>query len=182
MKINDFIEEFKNATDKDECIKKHIKITYVPYERKIALCKNIANSVTHVNNKFIVNSPMKYVFLSLTLFSTYTDIETETGKNVMGSFNILNEQRATQALVNNLNKDEYFEFNQVLQMTLDDIYYNERDLTNYISDKIEALQVMLDSLNDVVSNSDFNTEDGNNEDKTIRRTSEKSKKNTKTNG
>ena len=146
MKVNEFIEGFKNANDKEKYVKKHVVRTYVNYEDKVSEAHKIADNAFHINGTnngermFSFQTANRYLLFILSIFNKYTDIE--FGENYLSDFNILEEYNISSYVVNIIGAD-YERYKTVLDMVCDDMVRNERDIIPYIERKIEALAIIM---------------------------------------
>lgn len=149
MKIEEFVGDYKIASDKAKYCAKRVVNKYVTYENKIAQCEAIVNNTTHVKagdmEFYTKNTPGQYLMFTLTLINLYTDIEIDFS-NSLASFNALDEIGAIDTLMSVIPESEYTKFNTILQMIIDDHYENERSLVGYIDNKFRALEVVFGSL------------------------------------
>lgn len=149
MKVNEFVDGFNKANDKEKYIKKHIINTYVPYEKKIAVARSIVDNTSHIKidneQKFYVNSPQKYMLFITSLFREYTDVI--FGDNILSEFNALECCGAVDMLPKQIGND-YQRFKIVVDMIYEDTVQNERDLVSFIENKITAFSKMADALID----------------------------------
>ena len=159
ISVSKFIEEYKNSSDKDACIERHIVTDYIPYEKKIAICNNIVNISSYktvvINDEekkiFNVDSRSRYVLFTLEAIRNYTDIDIEfsNGKMIEG-FNLLNKESLIDAILSAVSERDYSELSTVLNMTIDDLFTNERSITSYIDNKLNALSVLKNSSLNVI--------------------------------
>lgn len=179
MKIEEFIKEFNATTNQTECVKAHIINRYVPYEKKIALCKNVVESTTHSNGKFVVNTPLRTVFFSLSLIMTYTDIEVDLGDKLMDSFDLLDSNDLIELFLTYIPAKEYKKMNTILQMEIDDIHENERNIFDFIDNKIVSLSIALETIENQLLNSGL-LDGEHDENRTNRKDRQTNFKNTET--
>lgn len=154
MIISKFITEYSEARMKEECIKKHIITKYLPYEQKMAICKNIIESADYtpfvdvVEKKYYCpNTPMRYVLFCMSIVDAYTDIELEqidSGRDVMGGFNQLDSNGVFEVLFKELCK-EYNTMTTVLEMMENDYYNKENCLVGFLSSKIDSIKGLYDA-------------------------------------
>ena len=155
MKVNEFIEklsELKNDAERNEFLKERLTVTYVDFERKIDMCQKIIKNTSYeeITEDTVIwkkRFAMEYLFYTIKLISTYTDVEIEDG-NVMKNFNELNKNYLQtkeaivsyiQVLINIIPVPEINEFNFVLGLCKDDQESNERNLVGAIGDLIALL-------------------------------------------
>lgn len=146
MKIEDFIKEYNSSANKEECVKKHIVDKYVPYEEKIALCKNVVKAANYRNGKFESNGPIQYMFFAITLLSKYTDIDVTEGTKTFDVFNSLDSLGLIDMFYTFMPEKELSKMQAVLGMVNDDFTENERSLIAYLDTKMDAMNIALDGL------------------------------------
>lgn len=165
MKINEFITEYSEARDKEQCMKMHIVKRYVPYEQKMAICKNIIESADYTPNINIVdkkyycpNTPMRFVLFCISLIDTYTDIELEeydNGRNVMGGFNQLDSNGVFEIFFKELDK-EYNIMTTVLHMMVDDYEKKENSIISFLDTKLEIFKKVYNTALPIIENNIVN--------------------------
>lgn len=155
MKVNEFIEKFnelKNDEERTAFLNERVKETYIDFERKIDMCQKIIKSTSY--NELTENSvvwkkqyAMEYLFYTIKLITTYTDVEIEDG-NIMKNFNDLNKlyinylgnyMNYINIILSAISQTEITEFNFVLNLCKDDQESNERNLISAISDLVALL-------------------------------------------
>ena len=156
MNIDEFVKEFSETSDKVQYIKKHIVEKYVPYEKKIAICKNIIESADYtptiedIKKKYYSpNTPLRYVLFCMSIIDVYTDIvlnkTDDNNNNVIGGFNSLNSIKVFEILFKELDK-EYREIETILNMMIDDTVNKENNLVSFFSTKIDSFKLIYDSI------------------------------------
>lgn len=151
MTINEFVNGFNSASDKEKYVKKHIIRTYVPYEEKVAKCQRIIDNSMYVIDddklKFKPNTPLLRELFIITATQSYTDIEYDTGEALNG-FNALAEIEADSYIMEAVNTDVTV-FKSVLDMMIDDTYDLERNIVDYINKKIDILIDLISTISNV---------------------------------
>lgn len=157
MDIDKFLIQYKTTPDdkKVEFMKKHITTKYLPYENKVSLCNEILNRSMwiEVNGKqvFNMNNTTVYMLLIQALIQTYTDIDMpDDGKERLSIFNTFEEYNITSYLIRAL-EDEYTSFNTILKMSTDDLIFNNTNLTAFIDQKLEAINISMNALTEGLS-------------------------------
>ena len=143
------VAQYKTSKDKEAFIKKHIKTQYVPYVEKLREALNIANASTHikVDSKQVYkkDTPMMR-FLSMNkLVSLYTDI-TFDDSNVVGMYDALSKEGLMPLLLSSIPETEVSEFMSLVDMCVNDIYENERELSTIIENKLEAINLVVSQV------------------------------------
>lgn len=174
--VNEFTKKYNAFTSdklKEDFLKSVIKDTYVPFEKKIAICEKIIESSYYVKDqgtdgverkKMRVNSPAKYMLYSLNLVDIYTNIEIDF-KNSLEEFNVLNGLGYLDFIVDHISEKEIAEFRTILDMVERDTVQNEYEIHSFISNQVErfgrlagvALMPMLEQLTQSVDNMDDKT-------------------------
>lgn len=160
MKIQEFVEEYKNLGDSEKIslLKEHITTKYLPYERKMVICNNIISSADYtpkvdvVNKKYYSpNTPMRFVFFCMSIIEEYTDLECnlimindEEKKDIIGGFNLLDEENVFESLTRELGR-EYKALDTVLKMMIDDTNMKECNLVEFLSTKLDSVKTLYDS-------------------------------------
>lgn len=154
MTVKDFITKYEKNKD----ISKYITKNYLPYAEKIALCNRIINSTCYENitgdkKIFKMNTPSRQMMLMLALIDTYTDIDINY-KNVLADFDTLSEKGLLGAIIKEIPESEVALCTSLLNMCLDDLMTNTRDLVPWIESKGEAFGMVLNAVLEVVMNSE----------------------------
>lgn len=161
MNINSFVKDFTETSDKTQCIKEHIVEKYIPYEKKIAICKNIIKCADYTNNidgvekkYYSPNTPMRFLLFSMSIINNYTDIELDKIKDnpdIIGGYNKLNAIGIFEILFRELDR-EYRELNTILQMMVDDTISKENIFVGYLDTKIDSFKVAYDTIAPIIEN------------------------------
>lgn len=149
MKIDEFIDGFEKARDKDNFVKGVIVKNYLNYENKIAICQSIINQSMYreVNNKkmFVIDSPKRWMFFVFSIVSNYTNIEVpEDGMKRMKLFNQFQKYNV-MANISNVLAREYQEFATLLNTMVEDEIRNN-DLKAMLETKIEAISMVASRI------------------------------------
>lgn len=169
IKLTAFMTAYKfkkNDEEKLNMVKEHIKNEYIPYEKKADIAKAIADAsywrkVEDSNgneySELHVDSVAKYMLTCISMFDLYTDIERSKSKgNMLDDFNILNENGIFDILIQNMDERELKEFNMILDMTCDDVVFNEYENHAYITKQINKIgKVVNDVLSPIISQLDI---------------------------
>ena len=157
MNYKNFVRMFMKADNDDkkaELVRKHIKNDYVPYEKKIAEARKIIELADYVDvqgkKTYKRNSPMTYLLFIIRLLANYTDFEWENGKEEMDVYNLLTKNGIITTFISVLPDNEYDEFSTVLRMTEDDEYENYRSFAGFMESKVEAINLALNALTEVI--------------------------------
>lgn len=158
ISVENFIRLYKQnekAKDKtfEEFINKHITTKYINFINKSVICDDIINITCHVKegNREIVkiNSPNRYLFFTMRLIESYTDIEFEKEK-VLEAYDELNKIGAISTLIAAIPKAERSEFSTILNMKMDDFRDNEYSLKALLCNLKESLSISEEVINSVL--------------------------------
>lgn len=171
MKIKEFSDLFikSGESDRISLVKEHITEKYLPYEKKMVICKNIINNADYTPNIDIVdkryyspNTPMRYVFFCMSIVDFYTDIEleittidNEEKKDVIGGFNLLDQNGVFEILFQELGR-EYKNLNTVLNMMIDDTNTKENNLVGFLSTKTDSIRALYNAALPIIENKIIN--------------------------
>jgi len=152
------VKEFVTNYNKTKNIEKHITKTYLPYAEKIALCNMILKNtcykkVSEDRKIFKINTPSRQMLFLLSIIDQYTDIDINW-KNSLSDFDELSETKLLGEIIKAVPESEITQFSSLLDMCLDDLMTNTRDLMSWIESKGESLGMALDAILEVVMNSE----------------------------
>ena len=149
MDYTSFVAQFKSHKDKEQFVKKHITTEYVSYVTKLSEAQKIANIATHilVGDKEIYkkDTPKMYFFTLCRLVRLYTDIEFADDK-VVDMYDALSKNGVMALILSSIPESEMSEFRALVDMCVNDIYENERDITSFFDSKFDALSMVFESL------------------------------------
>ena len=162
MNIVEFLESFNKAEDKNAFVREHIVVSYLPYEKKMGLCKNIIDSADYTPNLEVIdkkyyspNASMRFLFFSMSIVNTYTDIELdkidEKRNDVIGGFNKLDENGVFEILFQELGK-EYSKMKLILAMMVEDVNNKENSLVGFLSTKFDAFETLYNTALPIIEN------------------------------
>ena len=156
MTIEEFVNGFNSASDKEKYVKKHIVRKYVPYEEKVSRCQRIIDNSMYVKDgdirRFRPNTPLRYELFIITIVQCYTDVEYEQGETLNG-FNVMAECGANSCIMNSVESDAKI-FQLVLDMMVDDVIDAERNYVDYINNAIDSILVLINSYVEAMSKAD----------------------------
>lgn len=153
MKVIDFIEEYKkikNEDSREKFIRKHIIKTYIPYEYKMAASRAIVRDSSYNGktptgeDKFQLDTPIRYVLFYVEVIISYTDIEVDR-EDILNDFNMLDENNILEQIIKYIETD-YRKFETVLSMVSDDFNTNNRTAVSFFENKINELYEFLKIL------------------------------------
>ena len=156
----------KTDEEKLALIRKYINNAYVPYEKKADVAKAIIDNSYYkdeidLNGKshriFHIDSVAKYMLTCMAILDLYTTIERSKGNGKMlEDFNLLNEHKVLDLVIQNVDDRELKEFNMVLQMTSDDVMTNEYENHAFISKQLDRFGELINVIiTQITSNIDI---------------------------
>ena len=160
MRVNEFVEKYNEAEDKDSFIKSVLKEQYVPYEEKISDCKRIVDVTSYTNtdpNMYKKNSPSRKMLFWLTLIDKYTDIDIDFS-NALAEYNMLCQCKMDLLFDSFTYRTELPElivievdrYNDVLYDIEDDFEKNERSMIGYLDSKLAAFKIFGESFDKMI--------------------------------
>ena len=145
------VAQYKTSKDKESFVKKHIKRSYVPYAEKLSEAIEIANRSTHISidDKVLYkkNTPIMRFMSIVRIIALYTDIECEQDK-IVDMYDALSKEGLMVQLLSSIPETEISEFMSLVDMSVSDIYENERDLSALLDSKMTALELAMNTLLD----------------------------------
>ena len=150
MKVNEFIEKYNDAKDKDQFLTECVKGDYVPYHEKMTDCDYIILATTKFDDKFRINSPMRFMLFVTTLLSRYTEIGED--EDILTMFETLDENNLIDLIISKIPEKEYTSYNTILNMELDDYMENNRSLSSILEGLGASLELMFKNNGDVSQN------------------------------
>ena len=155
MTVKEFLDDYK----KTKSIDKHIVKKYLPYAEKISFCTNIVESTCYEilsdgKKIFKVNSPFRNALFLLNLVEHYTDISIDWKQGALSEFDALSESETLALIIKTIPESEVKQCSSILEMCLDDLMTNTRDLVSYVESKSQAVGLMLNTVYDMLINSD----------------------------
>ena len=161
MTTKDFVKKYKELNSKENIvnlINNRIKTDYIPYVQKVNVCEIIVNATNKVKNKinddkneyiFKDNSPLRKLLYNLYIISLYTDIEIDF-QNPSDEFDLLDENDLFDMIFNAIKPNEIHKFDMILEMVVNDMYNNERNIVTYSEkrdkNKFDIINTVLDLL------------------------------------
>ena len=162
MKVEDFLNKYKMAKDKEEFFKKHITTTYVPYLTKCVYCSNIVSASHHLPDEkdiIKINTANQYVAFVTRLLDLYTDLDIDFNNGgFLKQYDQLNQNGCIIPLIAAIPEQEYAEFKMVLDMKESDFRENEYSLTAILYNLKKSIDISGDvieqALNQLVKESE----------------------------
>lgn len=157
MTVKEFINKCKTSKDTEKFIEDRIIIKYLPYATKIYLGERILKATCYTNtepNLFKINTPMRKMLFMLSMVNEYTDIDIDWSNSV-DEFDMLSESAYIGIILNKIGDTEINYCSSILEMMLDDLMTNERDLVSYIDTKFKAIKLGFDSLLETIGSEEI---------------------------
>lgn len=167
MKVNDFVDEYKKADEKGKkkLVAEHVTRPYVPYLTKVAVAQAIVDQTQYVRDEnateeegrmprgeYRLNTPIRYLVTLMQMVAEYTDLE--QSENTYDDFDALQECGALSNILEAVQND-FTIFENVVQMTADDVHATENSLVTHLKEVETALldsaQELADSINDEIN-------------------------------
>lgn len=144
MDIKEFINEYKEANNKEAFIKKHIVVDYVPYAEKVTICSRVILESHYRDGDIILNSPKEYYRLMLYIIKRYVDFDFDID---VASFDELQKHGLITDIINLLPGTEFTVYSELINMCRDDFNENYRSTIatmRAISTKFEKMLGEID--------------------------------------
>ena len=163
MKIQEFVDKynsFNNDTLKTNLCNEVMKNEYVPFTKKMSMCKSIAKITTHNNIKvgdkdkqyFNVDTANRYLLFRIKLLEEYTILEfSEDIPTQIKEYELLDQYGLNEILTDNIDEREYAQSKMILDMYVDDYIVNESNIVNYIDNKFEAVSLVFNQIVDILN-------------------------------
>ena len=147
MKVNDFIKEYNNANDKEAYIENSITKKYIPYHEKMTDCEMIILATTKYDNKFRINSPMRFMLFVTTLISRYTNIG--ENEDLLSTYELLEENELIDKIISVIPQNEYKSYETILNMELSDYMENNRSISAIVEGLSLSFENVINNINNV---------------------------------
>lgn len=147
MKVNEFIENYNNANNKDEYIFNSIIEKYVPYHEKMTDCEMIILSTIKYEDKFKINSPMRFMLFITTLISRYTNIGED--EDLLTTYELLEKNNLIDKIISAIPQNEYTSYETILNMELSDYMENNRSIPAIVEGLSLSLENIINNINNV---------------------------------
>lgn len=149
MKIDTFIKEYNESTNKDSYLKQIITTSYIKYSDKIDDCNKIVKVTLEREGIFKINTPARYMLFMVNLITRYTMLEYDND-DIVGFFETLDKNNLINKLLEYIPEREYKSYSTILEMCQDDYMENNRSLVGYIDAKVNALNLTSNAILDVL--------------------------------
>ena len=147
------VKEFLINYEKTHDIEKHVIKKYIPYAKKVSMCDRIVRSTSYetIADKqvFKINTPARQELFLLNMVDLYTDIDINWENN-LSDFDVLSEKELLGAIIKAIPESEITLFSSILEMCLDDLMTNTRDLVSYIDSKLTAIDMVSNSILEMI--------------------------------
>ena len=152
------VKEFLKKYEKNKDISKHITKKYLPYAEKITLCNRIidATCYTKISDDkkiFKIDTPSRQMLLMLSIIDKYTDIDINW-EDALADFDALSESELLGEILKVIPENEVTLCSSLLDMCLDDLMTNTRDLLSWVESKVEASNMVINTILETVMNTD----------------------------
>ena len=168
MTVKNFIDGFKtkniiNTQINPNAISEYIKTTlevkdYIPFIEKQSIAQIVLESCAHINEGVVsVDSVQKYMIFTITVLSTYTNLEFEGNETDLDAYDMLcsctvGDGTLLDAIVETFKK-EYSRCNDILNMMTADLLA-ENNIEKQIGKFLSSVTTKIDSLGNTLK--DFN--------------------------
>lgn len=138
---------------------------YVSWSSMVTLAKTIIEaSCFDENHNIHVDSPKKDLLTLVGIFMLYTNIEFDQ-KNVINEYDLLAEKKITNWLLDMISPRNKPSFEEIVQMTYEDVITNEYEPHAFITKKLmdmwphisEAIMPLINKASDALDKVDENT-------------------------
>ena len=152
------VKEFLGKYAKNKDISKHIIRKYLPYAEKIMLCNRIIDATCYTkisDNKkiFKIDTPSRQMLLMLSIIDKYTDIDINW-ENALTDFDALSEYELLGEILKEIPESEVTLCSSLLDMCLDDLMINTRDLVPWLENKMEASNMVVNAILETAMNTE----------------------------
>lgn len=161
MNIFEFVKEYneKDGLERIYYIKERIKNNYIGIEKKIAICNTVISNTcyTKINEMefYKPDSIMKDIFFKMELIAIYTDIEVSFNEDFAKQYDELEKYNLIDSILEQIDSIEIQRMKDLLKMKETDTSDNERSLVSYLDSKIKSLEVLINSIPELIQNFDM---------------------------
>ena len=151
MTVKEFVEKYLSTPKKDResLVKKHVVNTYIPYEKKVSICKSIVNIAMYVTigdkKVYKKDTPTANLLVMRTLVDEYTDLQWDNIQNILPEFNLLEENDVLFEIEKIVQKDCH-RLTNIMDIVINDVEDEERSLVPYLDTKITSIGEFLKVL------------------------------------
>jgi len=152
------VKEFLKKYEKNKDISKYITKKYLPYAEKITFCNRIidATCYTKISDDkkiFKIDTPSRQMLLMLSIIDKYTDIDINW-EDALADFDALSESELLGEILKVIPENEVTLCSSLLDMCVDDLMTNTRDLLSWVESKVEASNMVINTILETVMNTD----------------------------
>ena len=156
MTIQELVDELKGSKytsddKKIEYLKKHLKVTYLPYLQKVSACNLVLNSCRYIEvmgrKIYTPNGANEYVMKIYSILKMYYDFDIDTEENYE-ILDKLEENNLTELILKAVGKD-LMRYDAVYNIVSEDISYNA-SLVPYLETKLDAISIVFNELTPVL--------------------------------
>lgn len=167
MKITEFIQGFKdkkimNTKVDSDAVSKYIKETlqvkkYIPFVEKRELCKRVLDACNSLDENGLVkvDSVSRYIIFTITILSTYTNLEFSSGEDTefdsLDEYDMLCQVDLLNPILEVIST-EYATCNNMLNMMMDDIIANNNTVEAVLGHALSKVSDSIDGLIDAFAN------------------------------
>ena len=153
MTVKNFLSSYKKTNN----IEKHIIKKYVPYAEKIITCDKIIKHTCYesISDKqvFKINTPLRQCLFLLSIIDIYTDIDIDWD-DPLKDFDLLSEDGILGLIIKSIPESEFTLFSSILDMCIDDLITNTRDLVSFVESKLTAIEMVSNSIIEMLGQED----------------------------
>lgn len=165
MKILDFVNEFKskkvmnttlNPNGISDYIRKELEVKdYIPFVEKQSIAQIVLESCANIQDGVVtIDSVQKYMIFTITVLSTYTNLEFEGNEIDLDAYDMLcsyslGDGTLLDAIVKTFEK-EYSRCNDILNMMTADLLA-ENNIEKQVGRLLTKLSTKIDNFGDIIS-------------------------------
>ena len=165
MKILDFVNEFKskkvmnttlNPNGISDYIRKELEVKdYIPFVEKQSVAQIVLESCANIQDGVVtIDSVQKYMIFTITVLSTYTNLEFEGNEIDLDAYDTLcsyslGDGTLLDAIVKTFEK-EYSRCNDILNMMTADLLA-ENNIEKQVGRLLTKLSTKIDNFGDIIS-------------------------------
>lgn len=171
--VKNFVQDFKdkrimNTKVDTDAVSKYIKETlevreYVPFVEKQSIAQIVLESCAHLRDGIIsIDSIQKYIIFTITVLSTYTNLEFIGDETDLDSYDMLcsytiGDGTLLDAILKTFEK-EYLRCNDILNMMTSDLMAEnniEKQIGKFISSISENIDTLGETIKEKIENIDI---------------------------
>lgn len=171
--VKNFVQDFKdkkimNTKVDPDAVSRYIKETlevreYVPFVEKQSIAQIVLESCAHLRDGIIsIDSIQKYIIFTITVLSTYTNLEFVGDETDLNSYDMLcsyaiGDETLLDAIIKTFEK-EYLRCNDILNMMTSDLMAEnniEKQIGKFISGISENIDTLGETIKEKIENIDI---------------------------